>query len=493
MINFMTTSATRHTAPNARWIALVVVCLGQLMSIVDGTIVNVALPQIQRDLHFTQSNLTWVLNGYLITFGSFLLLAGRLGDLIGRRRIFLIGVTLFTLASAICGLAQSQGVLVVARFVQGLGGAGAVSAIVAIITAEFPIPRERAKAMSIYTLVISGGASVGLIAGGAITQLLNWHWIFYINLPIGIATVLLGRIWIVENQGLGIGRDIDVLGSVLITASLILGAYAIVTASSDGWGSAHTLGFGAASLALLIGFVVLESRLRNPIMPLRVFRIHGLPSSSVIRGLLITGMFATFFIGVLYLERIRGYGVLTTGLAFLPQTILLASLSLGPIAWAVNRFGPRRPLIFGLACSATGLVMLAFAGLHTAYLPTLVLAFLLMGLGAGLAFMPLLTIAMAEVPPADAGLASGIVNTSLQVSAAIGVAVLGTISTDHTRSLLRHGVRLDSALLGGYQLAFRVGAASVVVALIAAIVWVRSPRTAEAQRQAEPALSAEST
>jgi MFS family permease len=226
--------APRHrpTSPNARWIALVVVCLGQLMSVVDGTIVNVALPQIQRDLHFTQSNLTWVLNGYLITFGSFLLLAGRLGDLIGRRRIFLIGVTLFTAASAVCGLAQSQGELVVARFVQGLGGAGAVSAIVAIITAEFQSPRERAKAMSIYTLVISGGASLGLIAGGAITQLLNWHWIFYVNLPVGVATVLLGRIWIVENVDLGIGRDVDVLGSVLITAALVVGAYAIVTASS---------------------------------------------------------------------------------------------------------------------------------------------------------------------------------------------------------------------------------------------------------------------
>ena len=338
----MTDDSRLHT-PRARWIALVVVCLGQLMSIVDGTIVNVALPQIQRDLHFTQSNLTWVLNGYLITFGSFLLLAGRLGDLVGRRRIFLTGVTGFTLASAACGLAQSQEVLVIARFLQGLAGAGAVAAIVAIITAEFPAPRERAKAMSIYTLVISGGASLGLIAGGVITEALNWHWIFFVNVPIGIVTVLLGRRWITENVGLGIGRDIDVLGSALITAALIVGAYAIVTASSHGWGSAHTLGFGALSVALMAAFVALEARLRNPIMPLRVFRIPGLASSSFIRGLLITGMFATFFIGVLYLERIRGYGALTAGLAFLPQTVLLAALSLGPIAWMVNRFGPAPP------------------------------------------------------------------------------------------------------------------------------------------------------
>jgi EmrB/QacA subfamily drug resistance transporter len=494
------TPTERAHSVNGRWIALVVVCLGQLMSVVDGTIVNVALPEIQRDLHFSQSNLTWVLNGYLITFGSFLLLCGRLGDLIGRRRIFLIGVTVFTLSSAICGLAQTQGVLVIARFIQGLGGAGAVSAIVAIITAEFPEPRERTKAMSVYTLVISGGASLGLIAGGAITELLNWHWIFYVNAPIGIATILLGRAWIAENPGLGIGRDLDVLGSVLVTAALIVGAYAIVTASSDGWGSAHTLGFAALSIALLVGFVVLESRLRNPIMPLRVFRIRGLGSSSVIRGLLITGMFATFFIGVLYLERIRGYGVLTTGLAFLPQTVLLAALSLGPIAWLVNRFGPRRPLLAGLVACAAGLFMLSQAGPGTAYVPTLLGAFLLIGVGAGLSFMPLLNIAMAEVPAPDAGLASGIINTSLQVSAAIGVAVMGTISTDHTRALLEHGIRLDAALLSGYQLAFRVGVGCVVVALVAALVWVRDPRrvgAAQGRERApdspEPAPAAETT
>jgi EmrB/QacA subfamily drug resistance transporter len=482
---------SRLHSPRARWIALVVVCLGQLMSIVDGTIVNVALPQIQHDLHFTQSNLTWVLNGYLITFGSFLLLAGRLGDLIGRRRIFLIGVTGFTLASAACGLADSQGVLIVARFLQGLAGAGAVSAIVAIITAEFPSPRERATAMSVYTLVISGGASLGLIAGGVITEALDWHWIFFVNVPVGVVTVLLGRVWILENQGLGIGRDVDVLGSVLVTAALVLGAYAIVTASSHGWGSAHTLGFGAGSLGLLAAFVALEARLRNPIMPLRVFAIRGLPSSSAIRGLLITGMFATFFIGVLYLQRVRGYSALTTGLAFLPQTLLLAALSLGPIAWLVTRFGPRRPLIAGLCFAAGGLALLSTVGASTAYVPTLVGAFLLIGVGAGMSFMPLLTIAMAEVPPADAGLASGIVNTSLQVSAAIGVAVLGTVSADRTRSLLAHGAGLEHALLSGYQLALRIGAACVVVALVGAVLWVRAPRRTDEVAAPAAGLGAE--
>jgi EmrB/QacA subfamily drug resistance transporter len=470
------TDPSRGHFPRARWIALVVVCMAQLMSIVDGTIVNVALPQIEHDLHFTQSSLTWVLNGYLITFGSFLLLAGRLGDLIGRRRIFLAGVTGFTLASAVCGISDSQLMLVIARFVQGLAAAGSVSAIVAIIASEFPVPGERAKAMSIYTLVVSGGASLGLIAGGVITQLLNWHWIFFVNVPIGIATVALGRVWIVENEGAGIGRDVDVLGSVLITASLVIGAFAIVGAASHGWTSAHTLGFGAVSIALAGAFVALEAKLRNPIMPLRVFRIPGLPSSSAIRGLLITGMFATFFIGVLYLERIRGYGVLQTGLAFLPQTVVLAALSLGPIAWLVNRFGPRWPLLAGLCLAGAGLFVLGSAGEHTHYVPTLFGAYLLIGIGSGLAFMPLLTIAMANVPGADAGLASGIINTSLQVSASIGVAALGTISADRTHSLLARGSAGHPALLSGYQLAFQIGAGAVVVALVAALIWARPER-----------------
>ncbi|MBV9819408.1 MAG: DHA2 family efflux MFS transporter permease subunit [Solirubrobacterales bacterium] len=471
----------RRGHPSARWIALVAVCLGQLMSVLDATIVNVALPRIQHDLHFGQSSLTWVLNGYLLTFGSLLLLGGRLGDLVGRRRVFLAGVSLFTLASVACGIANSQTTLVVARFIQGVGGAGAVSAIVAIIASEFPSPRERAKAMSIYMLVVAGGASLGLIAGGTITQLLDWHWIFYINVPIGAFTILLGRAWISENRGLGLSRDVDVLGSALITSSLIAIVYAIVTSSSHGWGSAHTLGFGGAGLALMAAFVALESRLANPIMPLRVFRIRGLPSSSLIRGMVITGMFATFFIGVLYLEHIKGYGVLTTGLAFLAQTVVLAALSLGPVAWLVNRIGPRPPLLVGLVSMGIGLAVFGTVGLHTAYIPTILIAFVLMGAGAGLAFMPLLTIAMAEVPMADAGLASGIVNTSVQLSGAIGVAVLGTLSAQHTRALLAHGTRPAQALLGGYHLAFTVGVGCIAAALVAALLWARVPRAAGAE------------
>jgi EmrB/QacA subfamily drug resistance transporter len=485
------TATDRAQAPNARWIALVIVCLGQLMSIMDATIVNVALPQIQHDLDFSQASLTWVLNGYLITFGSFLLLCGRLGDLIGRRRVFLAGVSLFTLASAICGLAQSQDMLVIARFVQGLGGAGAVSAIVAIITAEFSVPKERAKAMSVYTLVISGGGSLGLIAGGAITDLLNWHWIFFINVPVGVATVILGRMWLVENAGQGIGRDVDILGSVLITGSLVVTVYAIVTAGSDGWGSAHTLGFGALGSALMIAFVALEQRLAKPIMPLRVFRVPGLASSSFIRGLLISGMFSTLFIGVLYLEQIRHYGVLTTGLAFLPQTLVMAAMSLGPTAWLVGRFGPRRPLLAGLVFAGAGLALLATAGADAAYVPTIVVAFLLVGLGAAMSFLPLLIVAMARVPVADAGLASGIVNTSLQVSAAIGIAVFGTLSAGRTRTLLHHGTDPTDALLGGYHLALWIAVGCIACALVAAFAWIRAtPAPDAADERRTPAASA---
>jgi EmrB/QacA subfamily drug resistance transporter len=474
----------RRSTARGRWIALVVVCMAQLMSIMDGTIVTVALPRIQTDLHFSQASLSWVLNGYFITFGSFLLLGGRLGDLIGRRRMFLAGIALFTVASAACGLADSQTTLVIARFVQGLGGAGAVAAIVAIITAEFPDPGERAQAMSVYTLTISAGASIGLIAGGAITQLLNWHWIFFINVPIGIATIVAGRAWIAENTGPGIDRHIDVLGSVTITGALVLGAYAIVTAGSHGWGSAHTLGFGAAAVALIAAFWALESRLAKPIMPPRVFKIRGLAASSAVRGLFICGMYAVFFIGTLYMEHIRGFGVLSTGLAFLPQTVLLALLSMGPVAWIVGRFGPRPPLLVGLVCGVIGVWLLSRLHAHSAYVPGLLVPFLLMGLGAGLAFMPLLTIAMADVPRADAGLASGIVNTSLQMATAIGVAVLGTVSGSRTRTLSEHGSGQIVALLGGYQLAFEVGAGCVLAALVIAIVAVRTPRPERVEARA---------
>jgi EmrB/QacA subfamily drug resistance transporter len=458
-----------------RWIALAVVCMAMLMNTLDGSVVNVALPVIQRDLHIAQANLTWVVNAYLITFGSFLLLAGRLGDLIGRKRVFLGGVTLFTLASALCGLAEDQNLLIAARFLQGLGGAVSSSVIIAMIVTEFPEPAQRAKAMSAYIFVAVGGGSIGLLVGGVVTQAVNWHWIFFINIPIGLATLLLGRALLEESEGIGLDQGVDWLGSIAVTAALMLGIYAIVSTPDHGWGSAHTLLFGGAGLALLLLFFALQARLANPIMPLRILRVPGLASTSIVRGLLASGLFSTFFLGALYLERVRGDSALRTGVAFLPLSLVVGALSAGITARLMTRFGARRVMLPGLALTAVGLLLMARLGQHSSYFPTMFFALLVLGLGAGLAFIPLLAIAMANVPSADAGLASGIVNVSLQMSGAIGLAVLGTISTDHARSLTADGHSLPAALTGGYQLAFLVGAACVALGAVLALALLRTP------------------
>jgi EmrB/QacA subfamily drug resistance transporter len=468
--------ATVTGGDRRRWIALMVVCLAMLMNTLDVSIVNVALPAIQRSLHFTQANLTWVIDAYLITFGSFLLLAGRLGDLVGRKRVFLAGIALFTLASALCGLSDSQGLLIGARFVQGIGGAVSSSVIIAIIVTEFPEARERAKAMSAYIFVAVGGGSIGLLVGGLLTQTAGWHWIFFINVPIGIVTLLLGSALIAENEGLGVGKGVDILGSALVTGSLMLIIYAIIKSTNYGWGSAHTLGFGGLGILLLIAFVALESRITNPIMPLRIFRLRTLSGSSALRGILASGMFTTFFLGALYLERVRGYGPLSTGIAFMPFSLIVAICSSGVTARLVGRFGARAVLMPGIVASVAGLLLLSRVGPHTDYFPLLALAFTVAGFGMGNSFMPLLTIAMADVPRSDAGLASGIVNVSMQVSAALGLAVYGAIATAHTTSLLAAHEPLTTALTGGYRLAFEVAAACVAVGGLLAPLLLRAPR-----------------
>jgi EmrB/QacA subfamily drug resistance transporter len=462
-----------------RWIALIVVCLAMLMNALDGSIVNVALPDIQRSLHFTQSGLTWVVDAYLISFGSFLLMAGRLGDLIGRKKVFLAGVTLFTLASVACGSADSQSMLVAARFVQGIGGALSSSVIIALIVTEFPRANERAKAMSAYIFVAVGGGSIGLLLGGVLTQALSWHWIFFVNVPIGIATLILGHLLIVENVGIGIRQGVDVVGSVLVTVSLMVGIYGIVTASRVGWVSPETLALLGISLVLLTGFVTLESKLANPIMPLRILKLRSLTGSSVIRGLIATGMFSTFFIGALYLERVLDYSPIRTGLAFMPATIGMATMSSGLAARLIKRFGPRPVLYPGIATAAVGLLLLALAGRHPEYFPQIFFAFLLLGLGAGASMIPLLQVAMAEVPKADAGLASGIVNVSMQMSAAVGLAALSTIATNYTRTLVAQGHAVIGALSDGYRLALLIAAASVLVGLALAPLLLRTNESAE--------------
>jgi EmrB/QacA subfamily drug resistance transporter len=471
----LASSSTTTTADRRRWMALVVVCLAQLMIVLDTTIVNVALPSIQRDLHFTQGNLTWVINAFLVTFGSFLLLAGRLGDLIGRKRVFLAGVTLFTAASILCGAAPSQGFLIAARFLQGIGAAMQASVILAIIVTEFPAPAERARAMSAYVFVAVAGGSIGLLAGGVLTQALSWHWIFFVNLPIGLATIAFGKALIPADHGIGIEHGVDWLGSLLVTASLMTGVYAIVQATSHGWGSSQVLGFGALALALMSAFLILESRIDNPIMPLRILRLRGLVGSSVVRAFLVTGMYSTFFLGTLYLEHVLHYDALQTGLAFLPWTVTVGILSLGVTARLVERLGAMRVLILGMSAVVAGLLVLRTGGVHASFFPTVFLGYFAIGLGIGTAFMPLLTMAMAEVPAADAGLGSGIVNVSQQVAGAFGLAVLGTIATNHTKALEIQHHALAGSLVSGYHLAFAIGAASVLVGIVIAIGLLRTP------------------
>ena len=455
-----------------------VVCLAQLMIVLDVTIVNVALPSIQRDLHFSQSDLTWVVNAFLVTFGSLLLLAGRLGDLAGRKRVFLAGLVTFTAASLLCGLAPSQGALIAARFLQGVGAAAQASVILAIIITEFPTPSERGRAMSAYVFVSVAGGSLGLLAGGILTQALSWHWVFFVNLPIGLATFLLGQRFIRSDGGLGLEHGVDWLGSILVTASLMGVIYAIIQATTYGWISTRVLGIGAVAALLMAAFVALEARIENPIMPMRILRLPGLINASLVRGFLVTGMYSTFFLGSLYLEHVRHYSAVQTGAAFLPWTITVAVLSQGITARLVARFGPLRALTAGMASAVVGLLLFSSVGASTAFFPTIFFACFAIGLGIGIAFMPLLTLAMADVPAADSGLGSGITNVSQQISGALGLAVLSTIAANRTKGLRSAHHGLTSSLIGGYHLAFLVGASTITVGVVLAFVLLR-PRRAQ--------------
>ncbi len=473
-MHLIPSSSSTHGDDRRRWFALAVVCLAQLMIVLDTTIVNVALPAIQHDLKFSQGTLTWVINAFLVTFGSFLLLAGRLGDLFGRKRVFISGVILFTAASALCGLAPSQAALIGARFLQGIGAAMQASVILAIIATEFPQPSERARAMSGYVFVAVAGGSLGLLAGGVLTQALNWHWIFFVNLPIGVMTIALGRVLIPADAPAEHGR-VDWLGSLLVIAALMSTIYAIVQASAHGWGSSQVLGFGGLGAALLVAFIAYEARIENPILPLRILRIPGLMSSSVVRGFLVTGMYSTFFLGTLYLEHVLHYGALQTGLAFLPWTLTVAALSLGITARLVERFGVMRVMITGMLAVIAGLGLLTTVDAGTSFFPTIFLAYFMIGLGIGAAFMPLLTIAMADVPAADAGIGSGLINVSQQVAGALGLAVLGTIATNRTHALAAAHHSLVGSLLAGYHLAFTIGVGCVAIGIVAALALLRAP------------------
>jgi EmrB/QacA subfamily drug resistance transporter len=470
-----------------RWLALYVLCAGVLMIVLDATIVNVALPSIQSDLGFSQADLAWVVNAYLIPFGGLLLLAGRAGDLLGQRRVFLAGLAVFTGASLLCALAPNQGLLIGARFLQGAGGALASAVILGMIVTMFPEPREQAKAIGAYTFVAVAGGSIGLLAGGVLTETINWHWIFFVNLPIGIGTALLALRLVDERPGLGLEQGADLFGAALITGGLMLGVYTILEAGEAGWGSTRTLVLGGVAIALLALFGARQARIANPLMPLRLFRSRNVTGANLVQGLLVVGMFGMFFLGALYLQRILGYSALEVGLAFLPWTIVMAAMSFRFTAKLNLRFGPRATLIPALGIIAGGLLLFARTPVDASYAVDILPAMVLMGLGTGLAFPSLMTLAMSGASASDSGLASGLVNTSVQVSGALGLAVLATLATERTDVLLAQGDAAAEALNSGYHLAYLIGAGLVAVA-IAIAVTVLEPT---ARRGEEPSRERE--
>jgi EmrB/QacA subfamily drug resistance transporter len=466
----------------SRWVALAVLCVGMLMIVLDTTVVNVALPVIQADLGFSQSGLAWIVNGYLIPFGGLLLLAGRLGDLLSRRDVFLAGIAMFTASSLLCGLAQNQWMLIAARFVQGVGGAMTSAVILGMIVTMFPEPREQARAIGFYSFVASAGGAVGLLAGGVLTQGLSWHWIFFINIPIGVATWVFALRLFGRDKGIGFGRGTDTLGAVLITAALMLGVYTIVSPAAEyGWSAGPTLELGACALALLVAFVVREATARNPLIPLRIFRSRIVSGANVIQALTVAGMFGMFFLGVLYLQRVLGYGAFETGLAFLPTTIVMGTLSVRYAEPLITRFGARTTLLPGLVLIAAGLGLFARVPVNGHYLIDVLPTTLLLGTGIGISFPALMTLGMSGATDDDAGLASGLVNTTMQVGAALGLAVLATLSATRTAGLLTHGDSPIAALAQGYSLGFVVAAGLVVAALAVAVTVLRGPSSRERQ------------
>ncbi len=479
-----------------RWLALYVLCTGMLMIVLDMTVVNVALPYIQDDLGFSNSSLAWTVNAYLIAFGGLLLLAGRFGDLVGRRTVFLAGLALFTVASLLCGLAQSQEMLVGARFIQGVGGAMTSAVILGMIVTMFPEPREQAKAIGVYAFVASGGGSVGLLAGGILTQSINWHWIFFINVPIAIVTAVLAMRLIERDEGIGFGGGADVPGAVFITSSLMLGVYTIVKpAAENGWGDPQALLLGAISLALLVAFVAREASARNPLIPLGIFRSRTISGANVIQALSVSGMFAMFFLGTLYLQRILGYSALEIGLAFLPGTIAMGLMSARYSDRLVTRFGAPRTLVPGLVLIMCSLALFTRAPVDGSWVEHVLPVMLLLGFGAGMAFPALMSLAMSGVERSQAGLASGLVNTTAQVGAALGLAVLATVSASHSDDKIADGVATSQALTDGYHLAFWIGAGLVLAAIVAAVTVLtpdaeRADQADQAElHPAEPAYS----
>jgi EmrB/QacA subfamily drug resistance transporter len=455
---------------NRRWLALYVLCLGDVLIVLDSTIVNVALPSIQADLGFSDATLAWVVNAYLLTFGGFLLLGGRLSDLYGRRRLFLLGIGLFTAASAACGLAGSQEFLVVARAIQGFGGAIVSVVALSLIMTIFVEPAERAKAMGVFAFVLSGGATAGVLLGGVLTDLLDWNWIFLVNLPVGITVYLLTLRMLPDDHPDESDRRLDVGGAVTVTAAVMLGTYAVINGNDNGWTSGETLGLLAAATALLAAFLVIEARVAAPLMPLGLFRHRNISVANVVGILLAASMFGWFFLSALYLQLVLGYSPLEVGLAYLPSTLIMAAGSIALSDRLVMRFGVKPPIVFGLTCFAIGLLWFSRAPADGSFVTDVLPAMIVMGIGGGITFNPILLAAMGDVEPSESGLASGIVNTAFMMGGALGLAVLVSVADSRTQSLLDSGDAQAAALTGGYNTAFLVAAAFAVIGALGALL-----------------------
>jgi EmrB/QacA subfamily drug resistance transporter len=476
-----------------RWFALYVLCLGSLMIVLDVTIVNVALPSIKSDLGFSKTSIAWVVNAYLLTYGGFLLLGGRLGDLFGQRRLFLSGITLFTVASLACGVSTTQGFLVAARAVQGIGGAVASAVSLSLMMVLFTEPGERAKAMGVFGFVASGGGSIGVLLGGVLTDVLNWHWIFLVNFPIGILVVVLCLRLLPAGGGAMSGR-VDVAGAVTVTASLMLAVYAIVNGNSNGWTSAQTLGLLAGAAVLLVVFVGVESRIRTPLVPLRLFRLWNVATANVVGIFWAAAMFSWFFLSALYLQFVLGYSPLQVGLSFLPANVIMGVFSISLSAKLVMRFGIKKPLATGLLLAAVGLALFIRAPVGGSFVVDVLPSMILLGIGAGTAFNPVLLAAMSDVAPEESGLASGVVNTAFMMGGALGLAVLASLAASRTNSLRASGHGQLEALVGGYHAAFLVGALFAAAAALVGGALIRTRQPAVVHQGEEPigVLAAES-
>jgi EmrB/QacA subfamily drug resistance transporter len=463
-----------------RWLALYILCLGDLMIVLDSTIVNVALPSIREDLGFSQTSLAWVVNAYLLTFGGFLLLSGRLGDIYGHRRLFLIGIALFTVASVACGVSTTPGLLVAARAVAGFGGAVVSAVALSLMMNLFTEQADRAKAMGIFGFVMSGGGSLGVLLGGVLTDTLNWHWIFLVNVPIGVAVIVLTLKLLPGAHGSAARGRLDVAGAVTVTASLMLAVYAIVNGNDTGWTSGQTLGLLGAAVVLLVAFVSIEARVRSPLIPLALFKLRNIVVANTVGILWAAAMFAWFFVSALYLQLVLGYSPLEVGLAFLPANLIMGAFSIGLSARLVMRFGFRIPLSAGLLVAAVGLVLFARAPVDGSFVIDVLPSMILLGVGAGMAFNPVLLAAMSDVDPSESGLASGVVNTAFMMGGALGLAVLVSLASSRTDSLRASAHGPLASLNGGYHAAFLVGALFAASAAIIGGTLLRTRQQAHA-------------